>query len=251
MPGAGNAFSSLTKCILDAILSTRKEGAMHKQDQSWVNAPTRRDAVVERLRDEIITGALRPGEILKDAELASRLGLSITPVREALALLAAEGLIEMPPNRPKHVAPLTRRRTRESLAIFRVLALAGYEWGFPRLSEHDIEDMRAANEALAVALSQSDTRAAHQASRLFSDIVMRASGNRELRRMLSASFLWLERLVLLCFPLNFIDLGFETNRGILAAVERGELSRAMELARLSLDQLQRAIEALPEDMWSD
>ncbi len=73
------------------------------QNQAWTDAPTRRDAVVERLRNEIITGALRPGEVLKDAELASRLGLSITPVREALAQLAAEGLIDMPPNRPKRV----------------------------------------------------------------------------------------------------------------------------------------------------
>ncbi len=221
------------------------------QNQAWTDAPTRRDAVVERLRNEIITGALRPGEVLKDAELASRLGLSITPVREALAQLAAEGLIDMPPNRPKRVAPLTRRRTRELLAIFRVLALAGYEWGFPRLSQQDREEMHAANEALAVALSQGDTRAAHQASRRFSDIVMRASGNRELRRMLSSSFSWLERLAILCFPHNFADLGFETNREILAAVERGDLSSALELARSSLDQFQRAAEALSEDMWSD
>ncbi len=224
---------------------------MHKQSQEREQTPTRRDAVVERLRDEIITGVLRPAQILKDAELASRLGLSITPIREALTLLAAEGLIEMPPNRPKRVAPLTRRRTRELLAIFRVLALAGYEWGFPRLSQRDLEEMRAANEALVLALSQGDTRAAHHASRMFSDVVMRASGNRELRRMLSTSFSWLERLVMLCFPQNFSDLGFETNREILAAVERGELSRALELARSSLDQIQRAIEALPEDMWSD
>jgi DNA-binding GntR family transcriptional regulator len=224
---------------------------MQKQDQSWTNAPTRRDAVVEHLRNEIITGVLRPGEILKDAELASRLGLSITPVREALALLAAEGFIDMPPNRPKRVAPLTRRKTRELLAIFRVLALAGYEWGFPRLSQNDIEEMHAANKALATALSQGDTRAAHRASRMFSDSIMRASGNRELRRMLSSSFSWLERLAMLCFSQNFADLGFEINQEILAAVERGELSSALELARGSLDQLQRAVEALPDDMWSD
>src|SRR5947209_3876660 len=105
-----NAFPPLTKCILASILFT-EEDIMH--NQAWTAAPTRRDAVVERLRDEIITGTLRPGTILKDGELASRLGLSITPVREALTQLAAEGLIEMPPNRPKRVALLTRRRTRE------------------------------------------------------------------------------------------------------------------------------------------
>jgi DNA-binding GntR family transcriptional regulator len=221
------------------------------QNQAWIDAPTRRDAVVERLRDEIITGTLRPGTILKDGELASRLGLSITPVREALTQLAAEGLIDMPPNRPKRVALLTRRRTRELLAIFRVLALMGYEAGLPRLTSADREEMRTANEKLATATSQGDARAAHHASRMFSDVIIRASGNRELRRMLSSSFSWLERLGHLCFAQNLADLGFESNHEALAAIERGELARALDVFRSSLDHLQRAVEALPEDIWSD
>lgn len=219
--------------------------------QAWTDAPTRRDAVVERLRDEIITGTLRPGTVLKDGELAARLGLSITPVREALTRLAAEGLIEMPPNRPKCVALLTRRRTRELLAIFRVLALTGYEWGLPRLSADDLQEMRTANEALATAISHDDARAAHQAGRIFSDVVMRASGNRELRRTLSSSFSWLERLGHLCFAQNLAALGFDVNHEILAAIERGDLSRALDLFRSGLDRLQRAVEALPDDIWSD
>ena len=55
---------------------------------------TRREAVVQRLRQEIASGVLAPGTLLKDAELAARLGVSITPVREAITQLAAEGLVD-------------------------------------------------------------------------------------------------------------------------------------------------------------
>ena len=117
--------------------------------------------------------------------------------------------------------------------------------------------MSTANDALAVALNRRDPRAAHHASRTFSDIIIRASGNRELRRMLSASFSWLERLVLLCFAhnlafsQNIADFGLEINQKILAAIERDDLSSALELCRCGLDRLQRAVEALPDDIWSD
>jgi len=56
---------------------------------------TRREAIVHQLRHEIVTGALPPGTVVKDAEVATRLGVSITPVREAIAQLAAEGLIDI------------------------------------------------------------------------------------------------------------------------------------------------------------
>ena len=51
---------------------------------------TRREAALRQLREEIVTGQLEPGTLIKDAEVAARLGISITPVREAIAQLAAE-----------------------------------------------------------------------------------------------------------------------------------------------------------------
>jgi DNA-binding transcriptional MocR family regulator len=56
---------------------------------------TRREAVLRQLRREIVDGTLASGAVLKDAELAARLGVSITPVREALGQLAAEGLVDI------------------------------------------------------------------------------------------------------------------------------------------------------------
>ena len=64
---------------------------------------TRSEAIVRHLREEIVSGRLAPGTVVKDAELAESLGVSITPVREAIAQLAAEGLIDLSPNRTRRV----------------------------------------------------------------------------------------------------------------------------------------------------
>ncbi len=116
---------------------------------------TRRDEIIGLLRREIVSGALPPGTIIKDAELAERLGTSITPVREALAQLAAQGLIEMPPNRAKRVAVLSRQSAVELCEAMQLLSVALFERGAPRLTRHDLLTMRdALHEHLAAGEQQ-------------------------------------------------------------------------------------------------
>ena len=223
---------------------------MTKQTLSVALPPTRRDAVVERLREDIINGTLRPGEAIKDAELANRFGFSITPVQEALTQLALEGLVEMPPNRPKRVASLTRRTALESLAVFRVLSLTGYEWGLPMLSEQHVNQLRAEHEAFTSALSRGDRRATVQFSRAFHDVIIHAGSNRQLRRMLAASIPWIERLLMLCFPQETSPWNKE-QQAILAAIECGDLMGAREAFCVSIDYIRHTLESLPASFWSD
>src|SRR4051794_23733973 len=174
-----------------ACYTGHEEGAMAPLSPAPL---TRRDEVVRRLREEIVSGALRPGEIIQDAPLAARLGVSITPVREALAQLAVEGLVEMPPNRAKRVAPLTRRGAVEQGFVMGLLSAAAYELGLPRLLYADLEAMRAAHAETAAALARGDRAAARLASRTFHDVVIRAADNRELRRLLALILARFERL---------------------------------------------------------
>jgi DNA-binding GntR family transcriptional regulator len=211
---------------------------------------TRRDAVLELLREEIITAVLKPGEVVKDAELASRFGLSITPVREALTQLAFEGLVEMPPNRAKRVAPLSRRTTLETLALFRVLAMTGYEWGISRLSTDDLAHMRAAYQATIAAFEKGDLREASRVSLIFHDTIIHTGGNRQLRRTLAATVPWVERLVFLCFPQGVAPWSLETQRALLEMLEQGRLIEAREIYSTSFDHLFQAIEDLPANVWS-
>src|SRR4051812_22360818 len=73
-----------------------------------------RVGVHRRIRDAIVDGTLAPGEQLRDQELAAWLGVSRTPVREALLRLAEGGLVETRPGRSTMVTPLDPRATREA-----------------------------------------------------------------------------------------------------------------------------------------
>src|SRR5689334_6912786 len=98
---------------------------------------TRSEAIARHLREEIVTGQLGPGTVIKDAELADRLGVSITPVREAIVLLSAEGLIDISPNRTRRVTDVSQKNALELIDVMCVLACAGVEWGVPNLTGAD------------------------------------------------------------------------------------------------------------------
>ena len=143
--------------------------------------PTRREAVLRQIRDEILTGVLPAGTVLKDAEVAARLGVSITPVREAIAQLAAEGLIDIAPNRTRRVTGVTQKSALELIDVMTVLACAGFEWGVPNLSAAHLERMRLRLDEFVENLQVGNITAATAAGADFSTIVILASGNRELQ----------------------------------------------------------------------
>ena len=76
------------------------------------------ESVGERLRDMIVQGELAPGVDLNERVLCEQLGISRTPLREALKALASEGLVELAANRGARVAPVTMEKVRE---VFRVM----------------------------------------------------------------------------------------------------------------------------------
>lgn len=209
---------------------------------------TLRDAVAHHLREEIVTGVLRPGQTIKDVELASRLGISTTPVREALSQLSLERLIDMPPNRPKRIAPLSKRYALEMYAIFRLLSMAAYESGTPKLSAADIAAMRAGNDRLAESIDRDDRRAVMSASRDIHDRVIRAAGNGELRRMCGRSFVWLERVFYAAANVDRARPALQSHIEAVEALERGAFEAAALALRQSADYLAAVIHEMPTDV---
>ena len=142
---------------------------------------TRREAVASELRKEIVTGTLPPGFVIKDAEVAARLGVSITPVREAIAQLAAEGLVDIAPNRTRRVTRVTQKNALELIDVMAVLAGAGFEWGVHNLTASHLARMRDRLADLVANLEAGNVTAAGAAGADISTIVISASGNRELQ----------------------------------------------------------------------
>ena len=80
-----------------------------------------RDVVFNTLRQAILTGELKPGERLMEIHLANKLGVSRTPIREAIRKLELEGLVNMIPRRGAEVAEITEKSLKDVLEVRRTL----------------------------------------------------------------------------------------------------------------------------------
>src|SRR3954470_4973157 len=130
------------------------------EDTAALERDLLRDRAYSALRDAIVDGTLAPGERLRDHELCAWLGLSRTPVREALARLEGDGLVETAPQRFTRVAPLDRRAAQDAFPVVASLHALAAELAAPRLTHADLEGMREANQRFADALQTGDVDAA-------------------------------------------------------------------------------------------
>src|SRR3954470_12079871 len=158
-----------------------------------------RDRAYQRLRDAIVDGTLAPGERLKDAELTRWLGLSRTPVREALARLEQDGLVETAPQRFTRVAPVDRRTARDAFPLVAALHALAAELAVPRLTASDHADMLDANERFAGSLRNNRVEQALAADDDFHAVFVKASANAELPRALDRLMPGVRRLERLRF----------------------------------------------------
>ncbi|MCR5857206.1 GntR family transcriptional regulator [Mesorhizobium sp. J428] len=99
------------------------------------------------LRDEIVSLSLEPGADLDEATVVTRLGLSRTPVREALVRLAGEGLVQLLPNRGARVSPMGWNDIREHLEAFDVAQRLVTRWAAIRRTESQLVSIRQECEA--------------------------------------------------------------------------------------------------------
>jgi DNA-binding GntR family transcriptional regulator len=136
-----------------------------------------RDQAVALIREAIVAGELAPGAVVKDADLARRLGLSVAPVRAALSRLADEGLVEAKPQSHTRVTPLVPRQVRDAAVVVRAMQELAVREAVPRITEDDIAAMRAANERFAAALAGGDVDGAMAADDDLHGILLSRCGN--------------------------------------------------------------------------
>ena len=198
---------------------------------SYTVPPSRREAVVRQLRDEIVTGELPPGTVLKDAELARRLGVSITPVREAVAQLTTEGLVDLAPNRVRRVSVVTRKNALDVLDVMSVLACAGVEWGIPHVTDADIARMRTRLEETDAALDRGDTVVAGAAGADVSTIMISAAGNLELQAHVDLTVTRTLRLLALAADDDLWRIWRDGYRDVIDLLEADRRDEAVERYR--------------------
>lgn len=181
------------------------------------------DRVAARLRDAILGGTLRAGDTLRLVPLAERLGVSTTPVREALLLLQKEGLVTGEPRRGFRVAHLSRGDIRDLFQLFAFISGLLAERAAARISEDELEELA----RLSAEIRQVDAEGPSERSAIlrqeFFRIVNRAAGPTILRRLLADMSRWTAPRVP-GWPAPRLDHG-----PIVSALRRRDGRRAREL----------------------
>lgn len=137
-----------------------------------------RESAYEAIRDAIVRGDLPPGASVRDADLAERLGLSRAPVRDALARLVDEGLVETKPQSYTRVTALVPRDVRDAAIVVHAMHELAARAAVPLLTPADIEAMREANVRFEAATRAGDVDAAMRADDELHDVLVRVGGNR-------------------------------------------------------------------------
>ena len=113
-----------------------------------LNRKSLHEQVAEELREQIISGAMKPGEKLAVKELALNIGVSLTPLREAIKLLAAENLIEIAPHRGASVALITVEQTRALFEVIAGIESLAAELAAIRMTESEREELLELHEKM-------------------------------------------------------------------------------------------------------
>jgi len=136
--------------------------------------------LVESLLREIVNGSIRPGEHLVTQALSRRFGVSHTPVREALIMLAGMGLVDASPNRGSIVRRVTAREVREICQVRRALECEAVRLACGRIERHELESLRESLRALVGAEEDRPAVGVTEARALDSrlhDVIACGSGN--------------------------------------------------------------------------
>ncbi len=143
-----------------------------------------RDVVFKTLRQAILKGELSPGERLMEIQLAKKLGVSRTPIREAIRKLELEGLVLMIPRRGAEVAGITEKNLRDVLEVRRALEDLAIDLACQRMKEEQIDELEKAEEEFAKAIEDNDAIMIAQYDERYHDIIYQSTGNDKLISML-------------------------------------------------------------------
>lgn len=136
-----------------------------------------REQAYYSIRDAIVDGTLAPGEKLRDPELERWLGISRTPIREALARLEMVGLVRAEPGRSTVVSAIGRKAVLDAQAVVAAMHALAMRTAVPLLTPDEIAAMEAANAAFALALQNQDAAAAVRCDDDFHAVAVTASRN--------------------------------------------------------------------------
>jgi DNA-binding GntR family transcriptional regulator len=186
----------------------------------------------ESIEEEVATGKLAPGTHLDEIELARRFGVSRTPIREALSLLAGEGVVEIRPRRGAVVAQITPQRLVEMFEVMAELEAMCARLAARRISSAELAALEAAHEGCRSAAATQDSDAYFYANEHFHHAIYVASHNNFLSDQAHALQRRLRPYRRLQLRVrNRLGKSFEEHQAVLDALRDGDGDRAVASIR--------------------
>lgn len=201
-----------------------------------------RDVVFNTLRQAILTGDLKPGERLMEIHLANKLGVSRTPIREAIRKLELEGLVTMIPRRGAEVAQITEKSMSDVLEVRRAVDALCVELACERISDEALEALKEACGGFEEAVKSGDVKKIAQADVAFHDIIVKATGNQRLVQLVNTLSEQMYR-----YRFEYIkDVSqhgslVEEHRIIYESLLKKDKETASEAAKLHIDNQEKTI----------
>jgi len=187
-----------------------------------------REEAYLKLRNWILEGTLAPGTLLRDKELALQLGVSRTPIREALLRLEDEGLVQTKPNRSTHVSTIDFHNAFHLYSIVWTLERLAHNQAFGSITDEHIQTMTEANERFLQNMKNRNRLAALDADNDFHSVYVKLSQNKELEKIISEIKHKLKRLDLYYFEkVKNAVLSYEEHLQIIEALKQKDLALAI------------------------
>jgi DNA-binding GntR family transcriptional regulator len=207
-----------------------------------------RENLVAALREDIVSGRFPPGTPLRTEVVMQQFGVSNSPLREAFAQLASEGLVVVQRNRGATVAPLNRASAADVFRVSGLLMEHVIRWGLPRTTPGDVTTLRRIALDFDLEFRSGDLVTAFAESDRFGEALLERCGSRELARALRTLLPQLRRLVRLLDPVDYLALQGSLQSAVLASAEDLDVESAVVAVTSIWRQVERAVDALGDDV---
>lgn len=193
-----------------------------------------REIVFETLRDAIITGQLKPGERLMEVQLAEELGVSRTPVREAIRKLELEGLVVMVPRKGAYVADISTKDVAEVFEIRAALESLAAGLAAERITQEELEELHRILETEST--ENLDLETLIEVDTAFHEVIYKASRNERLVQIISNLREQIQRFrsITLAKPGRMKDV-LKEHKQIVEAISQGDVALARQLAQQHIE----------------
>lgn len=204
-----------------------------------------RDVVFNTLRQAILRGELKPGERLMEIQLANKLGVSRTPVREAIRKLELDGLVLMIPRKGAEVAQISEKSLRDVLEIRRSLEALAVRLACERISRQALSELKEAEKAFEEVLGNDDITVVAETDVAFHRVLYIATDNQRLIQLLNnfREQMYRYRVEYLkrteCHPQLLSE-----HRDIIKYIENGEADEAIRITCQHIDNQVKTVSGL-------